>query len=139
MFTIDTAATKAVVGFAAGRTYRLGDVTITPQSRFSAIYVTAKEPDKTIETSRQLLVVAMARARNTGMKVFGDCRLLQRGTAPVVMEPVRAEIAIRKGGTPTVELLDHDGCRTRQTLPIDDDVVHIDGARDKTCFYLIEY
>ena len=85
------------------------------------------------------MVVAIARARNTGMKVFNDCRLLARGTGPVVMEPVRARISIRKTGSPTVELLDHDGCRTGKTLRVDNGVFDIDGARDKTCYYLVTY
>ena len=35
-FTMDTPGTKAVVGFAEGQTAKLGQVTITPQSRFGA-------------------------------------------------------------------------------------------------------
>jgi hypothetical protein len=136
---IDTAATKAVVGFAEGRTYELGEVTIAPQSRFAAIYVTAKEQDATIAGSDDLLVVAIARARNTGMKVYNDSRLLNRGTATVVMEPVSARIAITKSGSPTVHILDHDGCRTGRTLPVKDGKFEIDGARDKTCYYLVAY
>jgi hypothetical protein len=81
----------------------------------------------------------VARARNTGMKVFHDSRLLDRGGPPVVMEPVKAAIAIRRSGNPTVHLLDHDGCRTGNTLPVSDGTFLIDGARDKTCYYLVEY
>lgn len=138
-FTMNTDATKAVVGFAAGRTCRLGDVTIRPASRYAAIYVTAREKDKTIATSKQILVVAMARARNTGMKVFQDVRIMARGAAPVLLEPVSAAINIRKNGQPTVHVLDHDGCRTGKTLPVEEGAFQIDGARDKTCYYLVAY
>ena len=55
------------------------------------------------------------------------------------MEPVRAEIHLRKEGTPTVHVLDHDGCRTGKTLPCPDGKIQIDGARDKTCYYLVSY
>jgi hypothetical protein len=53
------------------------------------------------------------------------------------MEPVRAkiELPIKSG---TVILLDHNGRRTDKTLPIRDGIVEIDGARDKTCYYLVE-
>ncbi len=136
---IDTGATKAVVGFASGRTFTLGELTITPRSRFGAIYVTAKEQDKTIANSRNLLIVAIARARNSGMKVYNDNRLLLRGTAPIVMEPVKASITITKSGSPTVHVLDHDGCRTGKTLPVRNGHFEIDGARDKTCYYLVGY
>ncbi len=69
-FTIDTPGTKAVVGFAAGQTCKLGNVTIEPQSRFGAIYVTAREPKETIESSRRLLIVGMARAAEHGHEVL---------------------------------------------------------------------
>jgi hypothetical protein len=38
-----------------------------------------------------------------------------------------------------VHVLDHDGCRTGRTLPLRDGVLEIDGARDKTPYYLITY
>jgi len=138
-FTIDTAATKAVVGFSAGSTCELGDVTIAPSSRFSAIYVTAQDQERTLASAGNLLVVAIARARNTGMKVFHDSRLIERGGPPIVMEPVQARISIRRNGQPTVYLLDHDGCRTERTLPVRNSMFEIDGARDKTCYYLVSY
>ena len=73
------------------------------------------------------------------MKVFGGNRLLDRGKPPVVMEPVQGTITIRKPGIPTVHLLDHDGCRTGNVLPVDGDSFNFDGARDRTPYYLIEY
>ncbi|GAG34428.1 unnamed protein product, partial [marine sediment metagenome] len=86
-FTIDSPATKALVGFAAGRSCKLGDVTIAPtsKSRFGAIYVTARDAGGTIASGDSVLVVAIARARNTGMRVYLDSRILNRGEAPVVM------------------------------------------------------
>ena len=108
---------KAVVGFAEGQTFRLGSVTIEPQSRYAAIYVTAREADADLETSNNVLVVAIARARNSGMKIFNDDRILQRGTAPVVMEPVKARITLSRGAAATVHLLDHSGRKTGKTLP----------------------
>jgi hypothetical protein len=138
-FTMDTAATKAVVGFAEGRECRLGDVTITPQSRYGAVYVTARDAGENLRTAKNVLVVAIARARNTGMKVVLDSRVLAKGQAPVVMEPVRARILIPRADKATVHVLDHDGCRTGRTLPLRDGVLEIDGARDKTPYYLITY
>ena len=63
-FTMDTPGTKAVVGFAQGQKCDLGGVTIEPQCRFGAIYVTAREKDKALADARELLVVAIARARD---------------------------------------------------------------------------
>jgi len=139
-FTIDTPGTKAVVGFAEGQPCRLGDVTITPQCPFAAIYVTAREPDKDIATSNRLLIVAIARARNTGMK-FNDAEdsLVDRGNPPILMEPVKATIALGKAGHPKVYLLSHDGLRTKTTLPTENRTVSIDTARDKTPYYVVEF
>ena len=139
-FTIDTAATKAVVGFAKGRTCRLGDVTIEPQSRFAALYVTAQEPDRTVASSKNLLVVAVARARNTGQKLSeAEDRILARGKPPILLEPVRATITLRKPGRPRAVVLDHDGLLTQRTVPLRDGALAIDTARDKTPYYLVRY
>ena len=136
---MDTPATKAVVGFTEGQTARLGQVTITPLSRYGAIYVTAQGPGEDISSAGGLLVVAIARARNTGMKVFQDSRIIERGQAPVVMEPVKATIRIDRPGRATVHVLDHDGARTGRVLPAQDGQFTIDGASDKTPYYLVTY
>ncbi len=73
------------------------------------------------------------------MKVFQDAFILERGKGPIVMEPVKAEIAIHLTGTPTVHLLDHSGRKTGQTIPVVNQTFEIDGARDKTCYYLVTF
>ncbi len=138
-FTIDTPGTKAVVGFAKDRVCELGDVSLLSKSQFAAIYVTARDKARDVATARDLLVVAMARARNTGMRVLNDNRILERGSEPILLEPVRAEISIRRSGSAKVYLLDHSGRKTDRTLPIRDGRFEIDGARDQTCYYLISF
>ena len=138
-FTMNTDATKAVVGFAEGRTCDLGTVAIHSECRYGAIYVTAKEPDRDLTDSNNILIVAIARARNSGMKVFAENRIIEKGESPVVMEPVKAKILLRRPGTPTVHVLDHSGSRTGKTLPVEKGIVEIDGSRDKTCYYLVCY
>lgn len=135
-FTMDTPASKAVVGFAQGQTCRLGQVTITPQSRFAAIYLTAPAQTDSIATAPRLLVIALARARNTGMKFGpnGD-ELLDKGKGPILMEPVRATLAIAGRHLSSVRLLDHDGRRTDKTLPAANGQFSLDGARDQTPYY----
>ena len=46
------------------------------------------------------------------MKVLNDSLILQRGRGPVVMEPVKADITVRRPGSPIVYLLDHSGAKT---------------------------
>jgi hypothetical protein len=137
-FTIDTDGTKAVAGFAKDLPCRLGDVTITPRSRFAVIYITAPGKQDRIAGARRLIITAVARARNTGMKfgITGD-ELLHRGKAPVLMEPVKADLTFAGRRLRSVEVLDHDGCPTGQTVPVDGSRFTIDGARDRTAYYAI--
>jgi hypothetical protein len=138
-FTINTEGTKAVVGFANGQNCELGEVTITPQSRFAAIYVSALDPGADVASAKKLLVTAMARARNTGMKfgVSGD-ELLERGKGPIVMEPVLASLKLNRSGSVKVMVLDHDGRRTTNVVTASNGVFTIDGSRDKSPYYLVE-
>jgi hypothetical protein len=139
-FTINTDATKAIVGFSKDQTFELENVTIQPKNHFSVIYLTAKEFNKDINSSKKILVVAIARARNTGMKLNeSEDQILDRGESPILMESVRAKITLKRPGLPMVYLLDHDGLQTQKTLPVQNNTFEIDGNRDKTCYYLITY
>jgi hypothetical protein len=141
-FTLDTAGTKAVAGFAEGQTCVLGDLSITPASSFCTIYVTALGRDESIATAKKLLVTAMARVRNTGMELEETDKGIKarnKGTGPMLLEPVRATLEFGRAGPTRVVLLDHDGLRTAQTIPVRNGVVEIDGTRDRTPYYLIEF
>ncbi|MCX8156110.1 MAG: beta-galactosidase [Verrucomicrobiae bacterium] len=139
-FLMDTPGTKAVVGFAAGQPARLGEVTLTPQSRFAALYVTAVERNATLANARRVLVVALARARNTGMKFSpAGNELLHKGAAPILMEPVRAELQWSGRPIQRVHVLDHNGVRTGQTLPVQNNRVILNGEAEHTPYYEIEF
>lgn len=138
-FTIDTPRTQAVVGFAEGATQRLQDLTITSQSPFAAIYVTAQGQQDDLKTGHRLLVVALARARNTGMQFNREGnRLLEKGQPPILLEPVKATIQLNRAGG-KVYRLDHDGLQTEHRLAVDQNSFTIDGRRDQTSYYLIEF
>ncbi len=139
-FTMDTPGTKAVVGFAAGQKAQLDPVVVEPQSKFAAVYVTARQRDATIDSARELLIVAIGRARNTGMKFSPDGdQMLDPGNPPILMEPVKAVITLRKSGVPRVFVLDHDGKLTDRQIPVENSTITIDGGRDKSPYYLIRY
>lgn len=138
LFTIDTPATKAVVGFAGGRTFQLGGAVIAPQTPFSAIYLTALGKDDTdLATAPRILVTAMARAWNTGMRMV-DGRVLVQGKGPVLMEPVKARITLPGNRKLTITALDHDGRRTAVTVPAEGSSFTIDGATQKTVYWEIQ-
>ncbi len=144
---INTPGTQAVVGFAKGLTAKLADATITPASRFGAIYLSAQSQNGTLAKDSGVLITAISRARNRDAVIAGDNFLFESGinrkvwppTGTVVMEPVVAEIALRRSGTPTVHILDHNGVKTGKTVPVKNGKLHIDTARDQTPFYLITW
>lgn len=139
-FTVNAAGTKAVVGFAPKQPFKLGDVTITVDNLFAVVFVTSLEKDKGIADAGRLLVTAIARTKNTGMRRNAShTELLERGEGPILMEPVRADIRLARLGRMAVNILDHDGRRTGRTLPVSDGGFSIDGARDKTMYYEIVF
>ncbi len=134
-FTIDSPGTKAVVGFAKGQVCKLGPVTIKVDTPFAAVYVVAKDPNATIRDAKELLIVAVARARNSGAKMIGYTTMLKMGKSPILMEPVKAEIAI--DGAASVEALDQDGKKTGQMLQVSGGKFRINGATHKTVYYKV--
>ena len=136
--TINTPATQAVVGFASGQRCDLSEVVINPATPFSSVYVTAQERGSTLGNTHAMIIVAMARAHNTGMKLLAG-HLIEHGKGPVLLEPVVATITFKRQGKPTVCLLDHAGHRTTSTLPVKNGQVTIDGARDHTPYYLVTW
>lgn len=139
-FAIESPGTCAVIGFNQGRSYRLGDMDLKFQCPFCAVYVTALEKKETVDSSQTLLITALARARNTNMKFSpsGE-RMLSKGVPPILMEPVEVAITFKRKGKPTVFLLDHNGKPTGKTLPVINGVLTLDGARDKTPYYLVKW
>lgn len=137
-FTIDSAGTKAVVGFAQGKTFDLSDVCITSYAPFSAVFLTAHGKTGTIATDNRLLLVAVAKVHNTDMKYYYD-NLVSKGREPVMMEPILAEIYLERSDAATVYVCDQDGNRTKKTIPIINGSFTIDGAQTKTIYYEIAY
>ena len=62
-----------------------------------SIYVLARDPEDTLASGNALLVVAMARARNTDM-TFNDSEdaVLEKGRSPIRLEPVKATIKVAR-------------------------------------------
>jgi hypothetical protein len=138
-FTIDTEGTKALVGFMTGKAMKLGQVTFRSDNLFAGLFLTAVEKDKTLKDSKTLLLAAMARTRNTGQKFNNDeNELLEIGKAPILIEPVKAEITIAERLIKKVSILDHDGRETNQTLPVLNGTFKIDGTLDKAFYYAVE-
>lgn len=139
-FTIDTAGTKGVVGFAGGTTSELGDWTIELQSPFASLIITALEREADLATGKSALVSVFARNRNNKMR-FGPegNTLLFSGGIPLRMEPVQAAISVKGRTIAEVHVLDHDGRRSGVTLPVTGGRFTIDGNRDQAVYYEIVF
>jgi len=135
-FTVNTAGTKAVVGFAEGRSFALGDVTIAVSSPYVSIFLTALEKGATLATAKSALVCAVARNANTGFKYFAiDAQTIDNGKGPILLEPVKATLKIAGRKVTAVRVLDHDGRRTDRALPVEGGRFTIDGAKDQALYY----
>lgn len=136
-FTVDTPGTKAVVGFVPDRPLQLDGVTFRIENPFAIVFLTGRGQRETIANAKSLLLTVLARARNTGMRYNADgTELLEMGAEPIQLEAVRATVELPRKGA-VVHVLDADGRRTGNSIPADDGVIHIDGARDKTMYYEI--
>lgn len=136
--TIATKGTKAFVGFASGdEIYDLGDgFAIQPAKGFAVIILTARAPDKNLLTDNQVLVTAVARARNTGMQLnLAEDTVLAKGATPILMEPVRATVHTPYNAT--LKVLDQDGIAATSERPANGSFT-IDGSTDRSPFYLIQ-
>ena len=137
-FTLESEGTVAVCGFAEGRVFQLGEFEITVESPYAMVFLTATEKDRTLESSRSILITTMARARDTGMEYAiegarGD--LLKTGSAPLLVEPVRATVKYMGERRPRVYVLDHDGLLTDQQVQLKKHGFRLDGAETKAFWY----
>ena len=137
-FTLESEGTVAVCGFPGNRTFQLGDFEITVESPYAMVFLTATEKERTLESSRSILITTMARARDTGMEYAiegarGD--LLKTGSAPLLVEPVRATVKYLGERRPRVYVLDHDGLPTDQQVQLKKHGFRLDGAETKAFWY----
>jgi len=138
-FTVNTDGTKAVVGFAPNKNFKLGNVSITLKNRFGSVFITSLEKNKDLKDAKRILVQAIGRGYNSGMEYnLSHTAVKKLGTAPVIMEPIIAELDL--GGITKkakVNILDYDGRQTGQTLPCVNGDISIDGTKTKAIYYEI--
>ncbi len=139
-FTVNTPGTKAVVGFAEGKEFRLGEVTIQLACPYASLFLTALNKNATLANAKSAFLCAVARNSNSGFKYFViDSRTLDNGHGPILLEPVKATLTFSSRSVAAVNALDHDGRRTGRSLPVTDGQFTIDGARDKTLYYEVQF
>ncbi len=149
--TIDTPRTRAVIGFLSAGPHELTAVTFRSPTNFGAVYVTAMDEDRPIESARRLLVTAVGPARNTGMEYETTSqmsplgvpytRLRNAGTAPALLEAVIGQVEIRSrlAGQLKAWTLDVVGNRVGEVpLGVKSNAITLDlSAQAKTVYYEI--
>jgi hypothetical protein len=139
-FTVNTAGTKAVVGFAQGKEKTLGEVKMRLDCPFASLFLTALDRDSDLTSGTRALITALARQSNTGFTYFGpDNRVINNGKPPILLEPVKATVAISGRTIAEVNILDHDGRRTGQSVPVTEGRFSIDGVKDKAIYYEVVF
>ncbi len=133
-FTINTPSTKGIVGFCPEEPISLGDWKIRVNHQFAVVLITSLDKDKTLAETKNILITAVSRGRNTGMHydITGD-NLLTTGDPPLLLEPVNVEIEV-PGNRFLFEPLDQDGRSTGRVRPVDS-TININTAEDETIWY----
>lgn len=139
-FTINTAGTKGVVGFAQDKELELGDFRAKLAVPYASLLVTAAEKNKDLANCKTALISAMARNANSGSTHFvPGQRILENGQGPILMEPVKAILSFPKRRITAVNLLDADGKRSGRALKVEKGEFMIDQAQDKTLYYEVVF
>lgn len=134
--TIDSEGTKGLVGFAADEDIGLGEVHFRSRCPYASILLTAADPKTTLANCRSALLSAVARSCNSGFTLFGpEQKILNNGTPPILLEPVKAELSISGRTLRAVNVLDADGKRTGKTLEVQNGHFIIDTAAEETIYY----
>ena len=93
--TVDTPRTQALIGFASAERGRLANLSAQITNPFSVIVLTSLD-EHPIAHSGKLLLVAGARAVNTGMLWnAGHTGLAQWGGTPTLIEPIQGTVTLR--------------------------------------------
>lgn len=95
-FEVDTARSQGFAGFKPSAPIQLGNATIELENPFAVLVVTSLD-DVPLASAKRVLVSALGNAVNTGMSLApGGNRLMNAGTAPTLVEPIRAKVTLSK-------------------------------------------
>jgi len=127
--TIETDRSQALIGFIQRADKPLKNLAATVENEFCSLVLTSLD-DKPLLQADRLLLVATARAANTGMK-WNDKRtsLTDWGTEPSVIEPVKGFVTLKginSVGQIEVTPLDSGAKPLGQSIPVERT---IDGCR----------
>jgi hypothetical protein len=109
--TIDTPLTRAAVGWIGGKKIELAGARFEVTAPFCAVSATSLD-GKPLQTSAKILVVAVSRCANTGLK-WNESRTSignNWGGPPILIEPVEGRVILKRdAGAPALSLAALDG------------------------------
>ena len=141
LVTIDTPGTQGYVGFAQGRKLAFTDLSIQPATPYASILITAADPGANLAGGKRVLISAVARNSSKGFRVLAlDNRtIVDNGTPPIMLEPVKAAVRFAHGTIAAVNVLDQDGRLSGRTLPVTGNAFTIDSAKDGAIYYEVRF
>lgn len=141
VITINTPGTQGYVGFANDKSLKLADVEIAPKSSYASILLTAANIKDNLATGQHILLGVVGRNSNKGFQVLAldNNTIVNNGSAPIMLEPVRAEITFPRRQIAKVIVLDHDGRPTSQVAPVAGNRVTIDTGKDHAIYYEVQF
>ncbi|WP_435021512.1 hypothetical protein TA3x_002415 [Tundrisphaera sp. TA3] len=109
---LDTPHTQGVAGWVDDEPADLGAISVSVDTPFAVVVVTATGPEP-IATARRLLVTSVARVEPTGFRWADEWRRERAdpGLPPLLREPVKAKLSWRRAGTIKAYALDSTGAR----------------------------
>jgi hypothetical protein len=139
-FTINSPGTIGLVGFPPEHDVTIGEISLRSSNKFAIILISSMDPGKSIHTANKLIVTTIARAMNSGMKYNENhTALMDVGTSPILLEPVRVSLTIKSKGTPKITVLNHLGFSTKQKFEPKGDEMTFNGEKTHAIYYLLEY
>ncbi len=141
LVTINTPGTQGYVGFARGKRLSFADVSIAPATSYASILVTAADPKSSLAQDNRVLISAVARNSNRGFRILtlDNRTIVDNGTPPIMLEPVRADVTFASRKISQVNILDQDGRLSGRTLPVTGGSFRIDSGKDQAIYYEVRF
>ena len=112
IFTLNSDKSQGVVGFIKGRTLIMKNIKVAMQTDYCQVTAVSLD-DLPIATSKSILLLAIARAQNTGQTWNATrTKIVNQGTEPILMEPVKGVVTLLGINSLFVHVLDHKGQRS---------------------------
>jgi len=149
-FSVNTPGTQAVIGNSGEQPHQFDTVHFNSASPYAHLYATALEKDADLATGKRILITALGRTAPKGTKfdalAYTPLERPENATrVPLLIEPVRATISLKRSDSATVTPLDQNGRKVPSLQPLtvrqQGDMISfdIDTAATRSVYFLVEF